>query len=121
VPTLFLDLIRHTTHGVARLHFDAVAYVLLGVSYLGLSFIATFFNVCVVYTTKTRFEGGDATFFDSIKFALSKLHLIFAWSLVSATVGLLLHALDQVAQRAGLVGGSSSASSAPPSARSGAS
>jgi hypothetical protein len=104
VPTVLIDLLRHTTHGVARLHFDAIAYVLLGVSYLGLSFVATFFNVCVVYTTKTRFEGGDATFFDSIKFAFSKVHLIFAWSLVSATVGLLLHALDQIAQRAGFFG-----------------
>jgi hypothetical protein len=104
VPTVLIDLLRHNTRGVAHLHFDAIAYVLLGVSYLGLSFIATFFNVCVVYTTKTRFEGGDATFFDSIKFAFSKLHLIFAWSLVAATVGLLLHLLDQVAQRAGVFG-----------------
>jgi hypothetical protein len=104
VPTVFLDFIRHNTHGSAHLRFDAIAYVLLGVTYLGLSFIATFFNVCVVYTTKTRFEGGDATFSGSIKFAFSKLHLIFAWAALSATVGLILHAIDQIAQKAGLFG-----------------
>ena len=36
--------------------------ILVAAAYWGLAFIATFFNVCVVYTRKTRFEGGDATF-----------------------------------------------------------
>jgi hypothetical protein len=102
-PTVLIDFVRGD-HAHPRAHFDALAYALLFVSYLGLSCISTFFNVCVVYTTKTRFEGGDATFFQSIGFALSKLHLILAWSLLSATVGLLLHALDQASQRAGMVG-----------------
>jgi hypothetical protein len=37
-----------------------------------------------------RLSGGDATFFDSIKFAFSRVHLILGWSVVSATVGLFL-------------------------------
>ncbi len=100
-PTILLEIIRSSGDSVAL---SVVDYALIFVSYLGMAFIATFFNVCVVFTTKTRFEGGDATFMDSIKFAFSKIHLIFAWSLVSATVGLLLRALDQAAQRAGTVG-----------------
>jgi hypothetical protein len=79
-------------------------YVVLAITYFGLSFIATFFNVCVVYTTKTRFDGGDASFMDSIKFALSKLGPIAAWSLVAASVGLLLRALDRMAERMGGAG-----------------
>lgn len=78
--------------------------MLLFVTYLGLSFIATFFNVCVVYTTRIRFEGGDATFMDSIRFATTRLGVIFQWSLMAATVGLLLAILDRVAQRMGGVG-----------------
>jgi hypothetical protein len=81
-----------------------VDYVILAITYFGLAFIATFFNVCVVYTTKTRFEGGDATFMDSVRFALSRVHLIAAWSALAATVGLLLRALDQLAERMGGVG-----------------
>ncbi|MBA4057841.1 MAG: hypothetical protein C0490_24205, partial [Marivirga sp.] len=65
-------------------------YVIIFLTYFGLAFIATFFNVCVVYTAKIRFEGGDATFGQSIGFAFSKIYLIFQWSLLSATVGLLL-------------------------------
>ena len=83
---------------------EAIQYVWVFVTYLGLAFIATFFNVCVVYTTKTRFEGGDATFGDSIRFAFSRLHMIFMWSLLSATVGLLLYMLDTLAQKSGQVG-----------------
>jgi len=84
---------------------NVLGYVLTFVVYLGLAFIATFFNVCVVYTTKVRFEGGNATFMDSIKFAMTRLPRILAWSAVSATVGLLLHMLDQLANRLGGVGG----------------
>lgn len=84
--------------------FSSLEYIIIFVIYLGLAFIATFFNVCVVYTTKIRFEGGNATFMESIKFALSKLHLIFSWSLVSATVGLILRIIDRIAQRSGQIG-----------------
>jgi len=79
-------------------------YVMIFLTYFGLAFIATFFNVCVVYTTKVRFEGGNATFGESFKFALSRLPVIFLWSLVSATVGLLLRILHDLAARLGRVG-----------------
>jgi hypothetical protein len=90
--------------GETGLVLGAVHYLLLFVTYLGLAFIATFFNVCVVFTTRTRFEGGDATFMDSVRFATSKAHLIFQWSMVAATVGLFLAALDRIAERIGGVG-----------------
>src|SRR4051794_19204893 len=51
-------------------------YTILFVTYFGLAFIATFFNVCVVYTTKVRFEGGNATFGESINFAFSRIGVI---------------------------------------------
>ena len=57
-----------------------------------------------MYTTKIRFEGGNATFGESIKFAFTKLPLIFQWSLLSATVGLLLRILQQLASNLGKIG-----------------
>ena len=80
-------------------------YTILFSTYLGLAFIATFFNVCVVYTTKTRFEGGDATFLDSIRFGMSKIGIIFQWSLLAATIGLALAMLERLAERLGGIGG----------------
>jgi hypothetical protein len=99
VALLFPTLILSAMSGVSN-EFGAYAYTLLFLAYVGLAFIATFFNVCTVYTTKVRFEGGDATFMESIKFSLSKIHLIFMWSLVSATVGIILRLIEQAAQRA---------------------
>ena len=83
---------------------SALGYVAMFFTYFGLAFIATYFNVCVVYTTKIRFGGGDATFMDSIRFANSRLALIAQWSLVSASVGLFLRMLDQLAEKFGAVG-----------------
>jgi hypothetical protein len=80
--------------------YGIVQYAIIFLTYLGLAFIATFFNVCVVYTVKIRFEGGNATFMESLKFALSKIGLIFYWSLISATVGLVLTAWQKKQARA---------------------
>jgi len=72
--------------------------------YFGLAFISVFFNVATVYTVKTRFNGKNATFWDSIKFAFSKLHLIIAWSIISAIVGLILRIIEEIAERIGGIG-----------------
>lgn len=87
--------------GMSTETLEVYQYALIFLTYFGLAFIATFFNVCVVYTTKTRFEGGNATFSESLRFAFSKLKLIFQWSLISATVGLLLRLLQNAASRLG--------------------
>ncbi len=98
IGMIFPVIITNITHTNAMSIFNLAIIFLI---YLGLSFIATFFNLCVVYTTKKRFEGKNATFMESISFAISKIHLIFAWSLVSATVGLILRMIDEFAERQG--------------------
>lgn len=97
VPSVMLNFVDTQAMGV-------LGYGLIFIIYLGIAFIATFFNVCVVYTIKTRFEGGNATFFESIRFAFSRLHLIFSWALVAATVGLILRIIDNLAERLGVIG-----------------
>jgi hypothetical protein len=61
--------------------------------------------MCVVHSAKTRFEGGNPTFFNTIGFALSKIHLIFLWGVLSATVGVVLAVLRNAASKSGSVGG----------------
>jgi Family of unknown function (DUF6159) len=100
-PTLIVHLFK-AAH-VSSIVVGPTQIVALFATYFGLAFIATFFNVCVVYTTRVRLSGGDATFMDSIGFALSRSHLIAGWSFVSASVGILLHAIESLAQRAGPV------------------
>ena len=102
VPTIVLQFVGATTSEVA---FGVIQYLALFFVYFGLAFIATFFNTCVVYTAKTRFEGGDATFGESLKFAFSRLPQIAAWSAVAASVGLFLKMLDDAARRSGGIPG----------------
>ncbi len=101
VTMLFPSVITSFMEGTGPGSYGITEYLLFFITYLGLAFIATFFNVCVVYTTKIRFEGGNATFWESINFARSKIGLIFTWSVVAATVGLILRIIDNLAERAG--------------------
>lgn len=95
-PTFVMEIIQ--TGSSFSMNMNIGSYVILFLVYLGLAFIATFFNVAVVYTTKKRFAGGNATFMESLKFAFSKTHLIFLWSIVAATVGTLLRIIEGFAQ-----------------------
>ncbi len=101
VPTVLTTLMNE---GFKQESLQLVEYVVIFITYFGLAFIATFFNVCVVYTTKIRFEGGNATFGESFKFALSRLGLIVKWSLLAATVGLLMRLIENFARRLGRPG-----------------
>jgi hypothetical protein len=83
---------------------QAFEYLMIFLTYFGLAFIATFFNTCVVYTAKVRFEGGNATFDESLKFAFSRIGVIFQWSLISASVGLVLRLLQELASNLGKIG-----------------
>lgn len=78
--------------------------IIVFIIYFGLFFIATFFNVCTVYTIKSRFDGKNATFWESINFAFSRIGIIISWSMISATVGLLLRLLEDMAERMGETG-----------------
>lgn len=98
VPSVLPTLMEE---GISQDSLQIFQYIIIFLTYFGLAFIATFFNVCVVYTTKVRFEGGNATFGQSMSFAFTKLGLIFKWSLLSATVGLVLKVLDNLASRLG--------------------
>jgi hypothetical protein len=98
-PTVIVEF---TDDGSVEWDFLKIAVTF--VTYLGLAFIGTFSNMCIAYTAKTRFDGGDATFGESVSFTMKRVHLVLAWATVSATVGLLLRGLDEVANRAGAIG-----------------
>jgi hypothetical protein len=83
--------------GLDKLGYLAM-YLIMFILYLGLAFISTFFNVAVVYCAKKRFEGGDPTFGEGLKEAGKRIHIIFLWSLLSATVGIILRMIESAAK-----------------------
>ena len=101
-PTIITDYMVENSDGHVWEYLDILWLFL---SYLGSAFIATFFNVCVVFTAKTRFEGGNATVGSSLKFAMSRLGRIFQWAFLSAVVGVILNLIQNAGKNSKSLGG----------------
>ena len=83
--------------GSANIPGIALAFVL----YIVLAFIALFFNAAVVAGANERLAGGDPTMASALRAASRKAGKLFLWSIVVATVNVLLQA---VRERSGAVG-----------------
>ncbi|HRQ64102.1 MAG TPA: DUF6159 family protein [Xanthomonadaceae bacterium] len=64
-------------------------------------FIIFFFNSALVGAALIRLRGGDPTVGDGLRIAFSRIHVIFGYALIAATVGLLLRMLEE---RLGFIG-----------------
>jgi hypothetical protein len=62
--------------------------------YVGTSFVTIFCNAGLVGAVMMRLDGKDPTVGDGLRIAFSRIGLIFQWSLVAATVGMILRALE---------------------------
>lgn len=76
-------------------------YLALFAFYLVSYFIAIFFNAALIGAAAMRMDGGNPTIGDGLRIALSKIEKIFLWSVIAATVGLILRSIQE---RAGLLG-----------------
>lgn len=85
----------------AEFRMNAAWYAYSFLFYLASYFITIFFNVGVMHCASIRMNGGDPTVADGFKGAFARIGAIFLWSLVSATVGMVLRAISE---RAGLIG-----------------
>lgn len=70
-------------------------YILTFVYYLICYFVIIFFNVGLVHCTRIYLKGGEPTVGAGIKFASSRLTVILGWAMLSATVGLVLKAIQE--------------------------
>jgi len=74
---------------------QAAMYALLFLYYLVSYFLMIFFNTALVSCALIRFRGGDPTVSDGLRGATARLPQILAWSLLAATVGLVLHLIEE--------------------------
>lgn len=80
---------------------DPVAYVILFAFYFANYFVIVFFNSALVACAIIRFNDGNPTLGDGLRAASSRLPQILAWALVSATVGVILRAIESKSERVG--------------------
>jgi hypothetical protein len=78
-----------------------VQYVLLFLMYVVLAYVTIFFNAALVHAANQRMDGGDPTLGTALRGAASLAVTILPWAIVSATVSVVLRAIEE---RAGFVG-----------------
>lgn len=69
--------------------------------YLANYFVIVFFNTALVSAASIRLEGGDPTVRDGLRAAWNRVGVIFQWSIVAATVGMILRMIED---RSSLIG-----------------
>src|SRR5207302_8799991 len=70
-------------------------YPMLFLLYSGSFFVIIFFNSALMACANIRLSGGDPTLGDGFRFAWENVERILLWSLIAATVGILLRMLAQ--------------------------
>ena len=70
-------------------------YPTLFLLYSGSYFVIIFFNSALMACANIRLSGGDPTLGDGFRFAWVNVERILLWSLIAATVGVLLRMLEQ--------------------------
>ena len=85
LPLVFSGFLAETYVGGSIL-----LYVLLFVFYVVSYFIVIYFNTALVSCALIRLDGRDPTFMDGIHAASARIGKIFSWTLIAATVGLIL-------------------------------
>lgn len=95
-----LQTIEENPEGATQ---NVLAYVILFLFYFVNYFIVIFFNSALVGCAVIRLKGGDPTLSDGFGAAFARLPQIAGWALVSATVGLILKAIESRSQRFGQI------------------
>jgi hypothetical protein len=68
---------------------------------VALTYIVVFFNAALVFAANSRFQGEPVSVSDAIHAAGARSHVLLPWAIVSATVSVVLRAVEQ---RGGIIG-----------------
>ena len=82
---------------------QVVYYGKLFLFYFANYLVIIFFNSAVVGCVSMRMHGQDPTLADGFRIALSRIGLVIGWSLVAATVGLILRIIEDKNEKIGRI------------------
>lgn len=82
---------------------EAVPYVALAVGYVGSSFLAVLFTAGLMFAARDAIEGEEPSVRAGLRAAWQHKGTLFAWALVSTLVGLVVRALQESDNLAGVV------------------
>jgi len=76
-------------------------WILGAVGYLAITYVVIFFNAALVWAADCRMRGEQVTLGEAIRAASERAHVLLPWAVLSATVSLVLRAIEE---RAGILG-----------------
>jgi hypothetical protein len=82
---------------------QVVRYVLIFSFYVANYFVIAFFNTAIIACAIARMAGGEPTIGGGFAEAIKRIHLIFGWALISATVGLIIRMIEERSQLVGRI------------------
>ncbi len=72
-----------------------LVWVLGFIGSVALTYIVVFFNAALVFAANSRFQGEPVEIADAIRAAAARSHVLLPWAIVSATVSIVLRAVEQ--------------------------
>ena len=102
VPVMASDSVRQFMESDTASH-DPVVYIVAFLFYFINYFIIMFFNAGLIGCAIIRFDGGNPTLADGFRTSMECLPQIFGWSLVSATVGMIIKVIESRSERVGQI------------------
>lgn len=84
-----------------RFHVSPLGYVFMFIAYLIGSYVTIFFQAALVLAANERLSGGSPTLGSALSAAASNAARILPWAVVSATVSVVLNAIQE---RSGIIG-----------------
>jgi Family of unknown function (DUF6159) len=101
VPIFLSCALQNLQHVQQHAQPTPQAYLLLFCFYFCLYLVQTFFSCALMGAANVAFSGGEASLSVGLSLAWERLGRIVAWSIVAATVGVILRTLEE---RMGLIG-----------------
>jgi Family of unknown function (DUF6159) len=101
VPIFLTSNDTTTSAGSSSFQLGVPGYALIALAYFVLAYVTIFFNTGLVWAANERLDGRDPTLGSALGAARARATLILPWALVSATVSLLIRAVEE---RAGFLG-----------------
>lgn len=74
---------------------SVLTYIVLFAAYVALAYVTIFFNAALVSAANERLSGGDPTLGSAIAGARRRAGKILPWAIVSATVSIILRAIEE--------------------------
>jgi len=102
VPVFSSDLLEPSRSGDSPQQ-QTMWYVLLFLFYFANYFVITFFNTAIIACAISRMAGGEPSIAGGFSEAFKRIHLIFGWALVSATVGLIVRIIEERSELIGKI------------------